>query len=156
MIYKILINIFGDNFYPNEVLSKIQTNFKVESNFKPGDTKFIKSDQIIAYGFVILMHPKKIATEKFLQTYSEEVISFLEINYKFFKDHGAQEFELYLEYYYEGPQCNFEIFNREFLLRISKLGVSLPISVYKLDTEKYVKWEEEINRDWENSYLSIK
>ncbi len=149
MIFKIQIVIEGNEFYPNNALSGIQTNYLIISSFNPGDKPRLDSDIILNYGYLILWHPFKFATAKYLEYYEKDMVEFIENYYSYFVEFKAQKIEFYLECYYEG-QCNFEIFNPELLLRISKLGISLPISVYKLEPEKYNNWELEINEVWKN------
>jgi hypothetical protein len=47
---------------------------------------------------------------------------------------GATDFDFFIEVYYSGNQCNFEIFNSELLGRLSKIlpNVSVPVSVYQI------------------------
>lgn len=153
MIYKILIKIFGDNFYPDEVLRKIQQKFIVGSKYKPGDKKFPNSDQILDYGFVILMHPYRFAIGETVEEYENSIVQFLDDNMKVIKEFGGEEFELNVEVYYDGGQCNFEIFNKYHLNKLSKHLISISVSVYKLSIEEYKKWEDEIKLIW-NSKLN--
>jgi len=79
-----------------------------------------------------------------LSAYEDWFIKFLLDNYSLFSEEGVVDFEFYLEVYYSGDQCNFELFDKEKLKKISHLNLSFPISVYKLTQKEYLEWEREI------------
>lgn len=96
-------------------------------------------------------HPNKNSTEDEIIKYEISFVEFIEKNYTLFVKNGVNEFEIFVEIYFDGGQCNFEIFNKELLKKFGNFGVSFPISVYVLKNEEIQKWEEEIKIDWKNS-----
>jgi hypothetical protein len=149
MIYKYSLSISGEDFYPEKVLEKVQGSFVICSNFKPTDKKFTNSSDEYGYGGMSFWHPNKYSTEEQIIDYERGFIEFIEKNLNLFTENGAYEFEILIEIYFDGGQCNFEIFNNELLKKIGEFGISLPISVYVLKDEEIQKWEDEIKVAWE-------
>ncbi|HMQ70797.1 MAG TPA: hypothetical protein PKC58_17610 [Ignavibacteria bacterium] len=150
MIYKYSISISGDDFYPQNVLEKIQGNFVVNNYFKPTDKKPINISEEYGYGSMSFLHPNKSSTENEIIEYEMGFIEFIEKNFSFFTENGANEFEIFIEIYFDGGQCNFEIFSKDLLKKLGSFGVSLPISIYVLKNEEIQKWEDEIKIVWES------
>ena len=53
-----------------------------------------------------------------------------------------------MEVYFDGGQCNFEIFNKDLLAKLSVFNISIPVSVYLLDATEFQSWENEIKLTW--------
>lgn len=149
MIYKYSISISGDEFHPEKIIKEIQGNFTVDSYFNPTDKKPINISEDYGYGSMSFGHPNKNSTEGEIIDYEKSFVEFIEKNYALFVKNGVNEFEIFLEIYFDGGQCNFEIFNKELLKKLGDIGVSLPISVYILKNEEIQKWEDEIRLIWE-------
>lgn len=149
MIYKYSISISGDDFHPEKIIEEIQGNFVVNTYFNPTDKKPINTSEEYGYGSMSFWHPNKNSTEDELNKYEMSFVEFIEKNYTLFVKNGVKEFEIFVEIYFDGGQCNFEIFNKELLKKIGMLGVSLPISVYVLNNDEVQKWEDEIKLVWE-------
>ncbi|RFS14939.1 hypothetical protein [Emticicia sp. C21] len=112
MIFKYTFSIFGDNFYPDTIIDKIQGDFLINSYFKPTDKKFINRPDEYDFGGMSFWNPKKFSTEGEIIKYEESFIDFIEKNYSLFTENGVNDLQIYIEIYYDGVQCNFEIFNR--------------------------------------------
>lgn len=147
MIYKYSFSITGDNFYPERVIKNIKV-FEIGSFFSPTDKRVGVKIEEYGYGNLSFWHPKKFATEDEILIYEKDFIEFIEKNYHLFIDNGANELEIFIEIYFDGGQCNFEIFDKEILKKISKFGISMPISIYVLSDEEIQKWEHEIKLHW--------
>jgi len=155
-VYSYGILIFGDNFYPQNILKKIQGNFVIDDDyFCPTDVRkfwggiISDDDDIYGYGCMLFSHPLKQATDKYRFKYEKKFVEFIEENYQLFKENGVDDIRIFMEVFYEG-QCNFEIFNKTLLKRLAKYNVSLPISIYAFPKRKMQKWEKEINVIWES------
>jgi hypothetical protein len=148
MIYKYNFSISGDCFDPEKVIERIQGDFIIVSSFRPTDKKFLNSFEEYGYGNLSFWHKRKFSTDDFLIKYENDFVEFIVKNHSLFVENGANEFEIFLEIYSDGGQCNFEIFNKELLGKLSNIGVSLPISVYVLKRREIKKWEAEIKLDW--------
>jgi hypothetical protein len=148
MIYKYNFSISGDCFDPEKVIERIQGDFIIVSSFRPTDKKFLNSSEEYGYGNISFWHKRKFSTDGLRIQYENDFIEFIVKNHSLFIENGANEFDIFLEIYFDGGQCNFEIFNKELLKKLSNIGVSLPISVYVLKRQKFNKWENEIKLDW--------
>lgn len=142
MIFKYYFSISGDNFYPDRIIDNIQGSFLINSYFKPGDKKFAGKSDEYEYGGMSFWHPKKFSTEDNIIEYDESFIEFIEKNKSLFIANGVDKLEIYMEIYFDGGQCNFQIFDRVSLKKLANSEVFLPVSVYVLT-------EEEIRLNWE-------
>lgn len=148
MIYKITLSISGDNFFPSKCIDNILGESLITSSFSPNDKKIEDSEDLYNYGGISIWHPKKAAMEKNVYKYESFFVEFLEKNYKLFIENGAKDFDIYIEIFYDGEQCNFEIFNNKLLNKLTTFNVSIPISVYRLKKKKYKEWLNEIELEW--------
>ena len=133
LLIRISLDILGDNFSPNMLLTKLNINTSFITFTSNEPTDFLTKDKNDQYGFgsISILHPNKVGVEDNLSEYEEWYVEFLETNYKFFIDSGANEVNLLYETFYN-KQCNFEIFNKELLKKITVYNVSIPICVYML------------------------
>ena len=148
MVYKYDFSVFGDTLYPEKIINRIKGNFFVESCFSSTDNKFHNSSDKYGYGGVSFWHPLQFSTEDEIVRYEDAFVKFIEVNYALFIKNGADEFQIFIEIYYDGGQCNFEVFNKKLLKRLAKFNVSIPISVYALKKRELKKWEKEIKQKW--------
>jgi hypothetical protein len=149
MIFKYNFSVSGNNFYPDKVLKKLKGNFLIGSYFQPNDMKFEDNFEVYGYGSISFWHPKKFSSEEKINDYENEFILFIEENFSTFVENGVEDLQIFIEIYFDGGQCNFEIFNKELLKRLGLFGVSLPISIYTLKEEEINEWRREIKQTWE-------
>lgn len=147
MVFKIGLSISGDSFFLESVVSKIVGDFIVKSSNSPGD-KFERRNGNYDFGSVLFWYTKNFSTEEYIEKYEKYFVDFLEDNYLIFTKNGADNFSFFIEIYYDGGQCNFEIFNKTLLKKIKKLNVSITVSVYTLSKDKLQEWANEIELDW--------
>lgn len=150
MIFKYIFSVAGDSFYPEIILNDIQSDFVVDSYFNPTDKKVENRSDEYGYGNLSFWHKNKFSTEGEIAKYERDFIEFIEKNHSFFVENGVTDFEIFIEIYFDGGQCNFEIFNKQLLKKIGDFEVSLPISVYLLSIEEIQQWEDEIKLIWES------
>lgn len=154
MIYKYSISISGDKFDPDNIKESFKGNLNVSSFFKSTDRKPLNALEQYGYGNISFWHTKRFATDEFIIEYETDFVEFIEDNYSLFIENGAEDFEIYLELYFDGEQCNFEVFNKFLMKRVCDYEVSLSISVYVLGFEQIQKWEEEIKLIWSGNGVS--
>jgi hypothetical protein len=121
--------IYGDYFFPKKIIKKLRTNLVVEEFKNRGDIIDKKKIEFWQYGFLNIIHYNDLSNVYPDEKYEEEFVIFIEDNYELLKISGADSIEIMIDVYYKN-QCNFEIFNKKNLRRLSKYDVSLPISVY--------------------------
>lgn len=141
LIFKITLSISGDNFFPNKIISSLSKKLNIIDFFNPTDEKEQKNGGKFGYGLMSFMHPKIFGHLGEGLEYEEEFIKFFEINYDLFEKYGVKDFVFFIEIYYSGEQCNFEIFNDSMLFRLMKgIGkISMPVSVYHLEQKEIEK-----------------
>lgn len=141
LIFKITFSVSGDDFFPNKIISSLSKKLDIIDFFSPTDNIGQKKDSKFGYGLLSFMHPKIFGHLGDGLEYEDEFIKFYEINFNLFKKYGAEDFVFFIEVYYSGDQCNFEVFNKSMLLRLTKgIGkISIPISVYHLEQKEIEK-----------------
>lgn len=149
MVFKYIFSISGDKFYPEKILNKTQGFIVDDSYFSPTDKKKYNQSDEYGFGTMSFWHPKKYSTEDQIVEYEKAFIQFIEQNNDLFVKNGVEELEIFMEIYFDGGQCNFEIFDKTELKILTSFGVSLPISVYILPVRKIKQWEKEIKVEWE-------
>lgn len=151
MIYKYILSISGDNFNPLRILNKIQGDFVVDDYFSPNDKNHFNKNEIYENGSITFIHPNKFSTQNEIIKYENSIIKFIESNFNLFIENSVEQIEIYMEIYFDGGQCNFEIFSKEILKKLTDFNVSLPISIYVLNEVEIKNWESEINSQWKNN-----
>ena len=106
----------------------------ISTIINPDDKKY-NGESVYNYGVISLMHQNIFARENEIMDYDNWFVNFIEKNKQLLIDEGVEEFEIFIEVYFSG-QCNFEIFDRENLSKLSKSKVALPISVYSMTVEE--------------------
>lgn len=149
MIFKYCLTASGDRFIPDEILPQIKGEYLLVGKSNPTDKENNKSDFEYGLGYASFFHPKKFATEDFIVEYNEWFISFIKSNKTLFFAKGINDLSIYVEIYFDGGQCNFEIFNKKQLLEICNINISFPVSVYILKKRELRKWEREIIKEWD-------
>ena len=148
MIFKTTFSVSGDNFHPSTVIDKLCGDFIITDSFNSTDRTFVNPQIVYGYGGMSFWDPKKFATEDNIIEYETAFVDFIDKNYNLFIDAGADRFNIYIEIYYDGEQCNFEIFDKHTLKKLTKYSISFPISVYRLSEQEIVDWEKEIKQEW--------
>lgn len=150
MIYKIILILSGKNFFPNSILKQIKGNFIIASKNNPQDKKYKNKEEIYGFGSISFFHPRKFVKESKLLNYEEWFINFLLDNYLLFKDNEVEDYEFFIEVYHYEEQCNFEIFDKNQLKKISHINISFPVSVYSMKKYEFQKWANEIDAEWQS------
>lgn len=150
MIFKYDFSVSGDDFYPEKIIDRIGGDFIIDSFFNPTDKRLYDLEGIYGYGGMSFWHPKKFSTEDSIIKFETDFVDFIEENYTLFIENGVTDFQIFIEVYFDGGQCNFEIFNKQLLKKIGNFEVSLPISVYVLKNKELQKWEDEVKLKWES------
>jgi hypothetical protein len=153
MIYSYSLSVSGDNFYPENILEQfVQGNLIVDSFLSPADKKRLWNGTLLSenYGFGSLSfrHFNKWTNDEFISKYEFDFVEFLDKYYQLFIENGAGDIRILMEIFYDGGQCNFEIFDKTLLTRLTKYNVSLPISISTLSKKELKKWENEIKLLW--------
>jgi len=143
MILKILLTVYGDSLEPDTFINSIKGDFLVTSKNSSNDRN--NRGESFDFGSITFWHSNKFSEGRGIAEYEQDYIDFLEKNYNLFLSNGAESFEFFFEVYYDGGQCNFEIFNSALLAKLKGLNISFPISVYALNKDKYEEWVDEIN-----------
>lgn len=129
--YTVIIR--GVDFLPCTLLNELDTDFVFDEDsfITRGDPMSKRKDEFYESGTLFLFHENEFSKEYPDPDYELSFVEFFEKNYDLLVSAGAQEFTIFLDVYF-ADQCNFEIFDKDMLRRLSKYNVSLPISVYSV------------------------
>jgi len=131
--------VSGNNFHPEQAANGAVGGFIVKNIHAPNDIRPQVGGRY-DFGGVLFWHQNEFSTEETILSYESEIVNFLVTNQKLFIDQGADEFELFYEIYYSEYQCNFEILSPNLIKMMSSMHLSLPVSVYKLETDELAHW----------------
>lgn len=124
MFIRYTVMIFGEKFTPTQIGGLQLENMRIS------DISDFSKEQ---HGCLCVSHIREFAAY-IDEAYEDNIVSFIEWNYSRLIQAGADDFWVFMDVYYQ-DQCNFEIFNKHRLNRLSRFNVSLPISVYAVDDE---------------------
>lgn len=151
MIYKITLTLSGIKFIPEQILNLIKGEYFIAGQNNPSDKKFIDSEEVYGFGSISFFHPKKFSLDNYLNEYEEWYINFLLVNYNIFNKYGVDNIQLFIEIYHKDEQCNFEIFDKNLIKKMSHISISIPVSIYLLKKEEFEHWVKEIDTEWNGS-----
>ncbi|ASS50305.1 MAG: hypothetical protein A3D31_12115 [Candidatus Fluviicola riflensis] len=133
VIYKITLDLFGDNFSPNKILDQIELNPLIVDSSERGDKIWPGQDEEIDFGKISVLNPCTYGLQHDNWEYEEWYVQFIEKNHTLLKLHGVDEIHFFIDVFYSGDQCNIEVFNKEIFKRLNKhITFSIPLSVYHL------------------------
>lgn len=92
-----------------------------------------------------------VTTEEHREQYESDFIDFIKENEYTFRQYGADEVELYYEILHdEKEQCEVSLFSSSLLRQLADVSIplSLPVSVYSLETPQFQEYLEEVNNAW--------
>lgn len=124
MLIRYTITVSGNAFTPTQIKNLILKNLKIVENFDCSNN---------CEGIMQIQHIQEFS-KYYDSDYENDFIAFFENNFDELKRNNADEYSLFIEVYYK-DQCNFEIFDKDKLTILSRYQVSLPISVYHIDTD---------------------
>jgi len=125
LLLRVQIDLYGDQFNSSEFRKNIKEKFY---NDKEEDQDNCMSIEC----------PQRIGIEYELDHYFEWYVKFIE---KYFDDmvlFGTEEINLMINVFYS-DQCNFEMFNRDMISRLSKFPIAFPISVYETSNKELLE-----------------
>lgn len=128
MYTRFIVQVFGDDFIPSNIINHLDTCLSV-CDYCDCD----KHDD--SPGILFLQSKNQFSNEYPDNDYENQFVDFYKKNFKILKDAGADDFRIMMDIYY-ADQCNFEIFNKKSLSILAKYGVSLPISVYYVGSDR--------------------
>jgi hypothetical protein len=150
---RISLDLYGDNFSPKTFLGQLPNSFVVFNSSEGTDLKTNKTGTYDV-GSLSILAPTKIGVPRELPDYENWYIDFIE-RYKDLMDaNGVTEINLFIDVFYSGGQCNWEIFSRDGLRKIGKHGIAIPISFYSLKDDEIInmlrdaKYSEERIKDF--------
>ncbi len=152
-LYKISLTISGDNFKSSLVscpTDKMIIDDAWETNVP--HAWFRGGTYLPCDGGILLMHNRCWATtEEHKEQYEADFVDFLLENEEAFTKLGAEEILCYYEVLHdENCECDVSLFSPTQLKRLAKLSLplSLPVSVYPLETPHFQEYLEGVNNAW--------
>ncbi len=132
LIIRTLLDLSGDDFSPIKLMEEIRDPVLVFHTFEATDYNDGLKENY-GFGSISILHPQKIGLQYELEQYEKWYVEFIEKYHETFLKHGVQEINLFIDAFYS-LQCNFEIFDKALLRRITKYDISIPVSVVQLSS----------------------
>ncbi|MNK04937.1 hypothetical protein D3C87_228100 [compost metagenome] len=124
----------GQKFWPDKFINLSDDEFLVFDKNDPDDLLWDDKDDMYGFGSLTAIHPMCYGFNDMGFVYEEWYVEFIEKYNGYFSSIGIEEVRFFIEVFYSGDQCNFEVFNISLLERLNqRIRFSLPISVYKLE-----------------------
>lgn len=129
LVFKITLDITGDNLYPDELIHKLSDELIMLPNrgFKPTDTlKYRGNGEQYGFGCMYLMHPKRICPAgKELVEYEKTIIQFLEKNYQIIRENGGTDLTVSYNVYSSNDTYTIGLFDRDLLKVITRCNADI-------------------------------
>lgn len=133
LITKISLMLFGDDFSPKKLLPNLKGEYII-SNMNEKSIKIDDNNSEFDHGFLSILNPKQIALNHD-QHYENWFGDFLGINHQNILEAGVDDIRLFTDVFYT-KQCNFEIFSKETLKKLTEFNIAIPISVYSVTNDE--------------------
>ena len=154
-LYKITLTISGDKFQ-SSLVRLPSNNLKIIDTWGANTPITHKGktlqNRVYGYGGLLLMYKRCWATtEEHREQYESDFIDFIKENECSFRQYGAEEMEMYYEILHdEKEKCEVSLFSSSLLRQLAAVSIplSLPVSVYSLETPQFQEYLEEVNNAW--------
>ena len=146
-IFKLTLQIFGDTFhdtlaFEKELMGELGSyDIKAAGDRVQSIRNGKPHEYTLSFGRGYFNHPKIFYQQHVdgLQgDYEEWFIDFSERNYSVFMKYGIDDIQIMIDVFFDKEigNCNFEIFSKENLKRISDMKIALPISIYSFESKQ--------------------
>jgi hypothetical protein len=135
---RISLDLYGDSFSPKAFVGQLTDSLIV---FRSNEATDLNTNKTGTYGFgsLSILAPTKIGIPGQLAEYENWYIDFVERHKDLIDKNGVTELNLFIDVFYSGGQCNWEIFSREGLKKVGQYGIAIPISFYSLTDDQIVE-----------------
>jgi len=128
-VQKIEILFTGGRCAPEEILSGINSEYKIEFTIDPNEDKNYDETTIC------FLNPRIFGFTGNLEGYNKWVVDFLLSEYSYLTKYGLTDLELVFNVYYT-DQCSFEVLDSTSLRKLSKYDISIPVNVFQVSQEE--------------------
>jgi hypothetical protein len=120
------IHLYGRNFIPSNLMERLHTEYEMICMSEPTEKN----------KYLALSSQEHVGYEN-IREYEMWFVEFIEANYNTFTESGVDDIRIFIDVFYAGDQCNFEIFDNILLQRLTIFKISFPVSVYKISLKKF-------------------
>lgn len=152
MIFKYTLTLVGIAINYNAILENlVQHDALVYVNFEPIDESMFLDYEFDTDTTLEFCHPFTYTLNGYCIEYETWFLKFIAYNKDLFFKNGVNELSLFIDGFYDGDQCNMEIFCNTFMKEIGQFVTSLPMSIHRVKKYEYKKWEIDLDRRWSKS-----
>jgi len=140
VVFMYILSFIGDDVDVDQLLPRLIGKINVVKSYRKGKVLHFSRFEFEAESSIISIGPpKEYIPHNEIEEYETWIVDILRSNYGLLFEAGLKDIEIAIDIFYEGDQCNFEIFDKEKLKIIANYGVSMPISVHHITYDKLKK-----------------
>jgi len=134
---KITLELEGNRLNYTNLLSDLKEKYFLVDKIQKGNKFSYIENDYYKISCIWILNPEKYVEIDNNIEYQEWYLFFIAMNYERFLEYGVNNINLFFDVYVQyNEQCNFEIFDKEILKKLSQYNVSLPISIHVLKEEE--------------------
>jgi len=136
IIYRITLDITGDNLSPDVLISELSKELEVVNSFKSTDLKRGLTEEY-GFGGIFYGHPQIYCMSgSNVEQYENHIIQYLKKNYQKIIENGGTDISVSYDIYFTGDNFMTGILDKEMLKTIGDCNTSLSLSVYQMTEEE--------------------
>ena len=135
VLFRFTLTFYGEAFVPDPFVAAFEAlgagvNWCAESNEQ-------------ATPYLEILPAQHFSTQLNTDNHLRWFIALLDAHYPALWAAGVEQTVLFTDVYYEGDQCNLELFNQEFHACAFRYALETPLSAYKISRKEWNKLERE-------------
>ncbi|WP_223654564.1 hypothetical protein [Hymenobacter psoromatis] len=135
VLFRFDLTFYGEGFAPEPFALKLEAQgVKVE---------WCSENTEKAFPYLSVSPDKEFSTQPNVDNHLHWFCTLLDENYPALRAGGVEKAVLFTEVFYEGGQCNMELFNHEFYACAHRCALYTPLSAYKISLTEWNKLERE-------------
>jgi hypothetical protein len=135
VLFRFDLTFYGENFVPEPFAATFEAQgVKVE---------WCSENNEKAFSYLSVAPAKEFSTQLNVDNHLHWFCTLLNENYLALQAGGVEKTVLFTEVFYEGGQCNMELFNHEFYACAHRCALYTPLSAYKISQVEWNKMERE-------------
>lgn len=155
-IYRISLDLYGDDFSPREFIKDITDSFIVFNSNEPDDKNDKDPNGIYGFGSISILSPHRYGLQYETEEYEKWYFDFIDKYEYEIKKHNVSEINFFIDIFHSNGQLNTEIFSRDKLKKIAKYDIAIPFSYYKITKEQIIDMlnETDYSKDKLDMYIN--
>ena len=143
VLFRFTLTFYGEAFAPEPFVSVLKA--------WGAEVDWCAANTAQAMPYLEVLPAQHFSTQPHADNHLQWFITVMDAHYPALRAAGVEQTVLFTDVYYEGGQCNLELFNQAFYDCASRCELVTPLSAYKLTQKKWNKRE----RECRNAYAEL-